>query len=103
LKSGDQVQQGGLTAARRANDADEFPRAHLKIDVIESQQTLSFLRAIAKADLAEADLGNFRHNISRRAVDRDRAWLAASGTVRRETRVDRNPMMTGKFLNVRTH
>jgi hypothetical protein len=76
----------------------------LEIDVIESQQTFSALCAIAEADLAEADLGNFCRNISREAVDRDWTQLAAGTTgVRREASVDRNRELTAKFLNVRTH
>ena len=41
LQSRDQVQQRGLAASRRSDDAEKFSRLHLKIDVVERQQPLS--------------------------------------------------------------
>ena len=104
LQPGDQMQQRGLAATRGADDADELSSLHLQVDVVESQQALAALRAIAQADFAEADLGNSGGDIAHRTVDRDRTHLAAgSARVSCEAWVDRDRELAGKFLDVGTH
>src|ERR1700734_2394140 len=58
LQARDQMQQSGFAATRGSDDADELAGMHLKIDVVESEQALSRLRAITEANLAEADFAN---------------------------------------------
>jgi hypothetical protein len=60
LQSRNQVEQGGLAATGRADNADELAGLNLKVDVIKSQQVLTLLRAIAEANFAEAHLGSLR-------------------------------------------
>ena len=38
LQTSDQVQQSGLAATRRTNDAEELTGLHLQVDVVERQQ-----------------------------------------------------------------
>src|SRR5947209_7395214 len=50
MKSGDQVQERGLTAPRRPDDAQELSRLYLKADVIQRQQALPRGGLIAERD-----------------------------------------------------
>ena len=88
------------------------PGVHLQVDVVESEQALSSLRAVTEADVAEPDLGGLRRNGANWAADRDRPNLSGLNTsVSREARVQdrtggrtgRNRKLAGKFLNVRAH
>jgi hypothetical protein len=76
----------------------------LQIDVVESQQALSALRAITEADLAEAHLGSLGRNRMIGNIERD--WSRPgpdTSRVRREARVDGKRELARKLLYVRAH
>src|SRR5208282_2644362 len=58
----------GCRPAIKCNNVDELSGMHLKIDVVESQQSLPALGAVTQADFAQADLGNSRRNRRRGAA-----------------------------------
>ena len=80
MQAGDQMQQRGFTATGGADDADELSGTHLKINVVESEQALSALGVVARADLAQADLGRLLRNRGRGAANRDWPQLAVRTT-----------------------
>src|SRR4029077_6363611 len=55
----DQVQQRGLAASRRTDDAKKLSRLHFKIDFVEREQALPRSRLIAERDCVQRD---FRDN-----------------------------------------
>jgi hypothetical protein len=69
LQARDQVQQRGFSATRRADDADEFSGTRLQINVVESEQAFSALRAVTQADIAETDLGTLRRDRTQRVTN----------------------------------
>jgi hypothetical protein len=73
VQASDQVEQGGLAASGRADDADKLPGLDLQVDVVESEKPFTRLRAVAQADFAEADFGSISGCRTPRVADGDRA------------------------------
>jgi hypothetical protein len=104
LQARNQMEQCGFTAARRSNNADKLAGTYLKVNVVESQKTLSALRPIAQTDLAQADLGSFRRKRADGAADGD--WTDFAGRtagVSWQARINGNRERARKFLNVGAH
>ena len=70
------MQQRGLAATGRSDNANEFAGTHLKIDAVESEQTLAALRAVAEADVAQADFLWRRRKIV--GIEQYRGWRGNS-------------------------
>jgi hypothetical protein len=48
MQTGNEMQQRGFTATRRANNAHKLARLHLQLDAIERQQTASISVLVAE-------------------------------------------------------
>src|SRR5262249_31480403 len=55
-EAADQVEQGGLAAARWSQDRKEFARAHLKGDILQRQHRMAVRRTIEVVDPLDDDL-----------------------------------------------
>src|SRR5215831_12114239 len=62
MKSCNQVQERRLAATGGPDDADEFSRLNLKIDLVEREQSFPALRAIAERDVMQRDFRNLQRS-----------------------------------------
>src|SRR5260370_31908027 len=76
MQSGNQMQEGGLAAARGPHDAEKLARPNLEIDVIKRQKPFPALRPVTQAYFAQADLGGFGRDLPARVANRSGPKLA---------------------------
>jgi len=51
MQAGNQMQEGGLAASRRSDNAEKLAGLDLEIDVVESEQGFTGLSTVAEANV----------------------------------------------------
>src|SRR5271166_791522 len=104
MQSRDQMQQRRLATAGGPDDAQELARSDFEVDTVEGKQTFAALRAIAQADLAQANLRDSREISVRAMSDGSRTNLSTRiGGASRESRIGGNWKPRGEPLYVGAH
>src|ERR1700758_1013110 len=100
LQTGDQMQQSRFSPTRRPNDANNLPRLHLQVDVVQREQPLPRLRAVAQADFAKPDFRCQRRRCTFRMANRNGPQLRPTP---RNARLRWNRVAARNSLCVGTH